>query len=220
MDLELVLEKRDRENGQKAEKKEEGKVGKVAEEKCTGGENYGLLLQTLTIWRHKQLPYISLKSLLLFISLKNIHIRTGLVLWGLLGWLNLPQILALNRLAKKGKLRIMIDYMKCQEYEKDWKECLAVKMIQGRPNLKSTGHNTVFLKTLYLSIMIFYRGRAYWDHAWNIFSLNYLLYFTMVCFIGSFLWEIAIQEKNGQKTFIVNSQKKKFKCPVNNWKGQ
>ena len=49
MDLELVLEKRDRENGQKAEKKEEGKVGKVAEEKCTGGENYGLLLQTLTI---------------------------------------------------------------------------------------------------------------------------------------------------------------------------
>lgn len=28
MDLELLLEKRDRENGQKAEKKEEGKVGK------------------------------------------------------------------------------------------------------------------------------------------------------------------------------------------------
>ena len=42
----------------------------------------------------------------------------------------------------------------------------------------------------------------------------------MVCFLGSFLWEIAIQKKNGQKTFIVNSQKKKFKCPVNNWKGQ
>ena len=59
----------------------------------------------------------------------------------------------------------MIAYMKCQEYEKDWKECLAVKMIQERPNLKSTGHNTVFLKTLYMCIMIFYRGRAYWDHA-------------------------------------------------------
>ena len=92
-------------------------------------------------------------------------------------------------------------------------------MIQERPNLKSTEHNTVFLKTLYMCIMIFYRGRAYWDHAWNIFSFNYLLYFRMVCFIGSFLWEIAIQEKNGQKTFIVNSQKKKFKSPVNNWKG-
>lgn len=49
MDSELLLEKRDRENGQKVENKEEGKVGKVVEEKCTGGKNYGLLLQTLTI---------------------------------------------------------------------------------------------------------------------------------------------------------------------------
>ena len=36
MDSELLLEKRDRENGQKVENKEEGKVGKVVEEKCTG----------------------------------------------------------------------------------------------------------------------------------------------------------------------------------------
>ena len=102
----------------------------------------------------------------------------------------------------------MIDYMKCQEYEKDWEECLAVKMIQERPNLKSTGRNTVFLKTLYISIMLFYRGRAFWDHAWNIFSFNCLLYFWMICFTGNFLWEIAIQEEYGQKTLSQFTEEK------------
>ena len=42
----------------------------------------------------------------------------------------------------------------------------------------------------------------------------------MVCFTGDFLREMAIQEKNGQKTFIVKSQKKKYKCPVSKGKEQ
>lgn len=83
-------------------------------------------------------------------------------------------------------------------------------MIQERPNLTSTGDKTVFLKTLHRHITTFYKGRVFGDHAWDIFSFKYQLYFRMVCFIGNFLWEIAIQEKNGQKTLMVNSQKKKI----------
>ena len=60
----------DRENGQRAEKKEEGKVGKVEDKmkKCIGGENYGLLVQTLTIWQWTT-PVYFLKGPYFFSSL-------------------------------------------------------------------------------------------------------------------------------------------------------
>lgn len=160
-------------NGQKRKKKDRKKTWRARRRNVLGEKimdyqcnvNYPKALTTLA--------YV-LKGPYFFSSLllkKHLH-KDRNCPPGVGGMTEPSTILTLNKSAKREKLTRMIGCITRQEYEKGWKECLAVKMIQGRPNLTSTGDKTLFLKALHIHFTTFYKGRLFGGSCLRYFQLQ------------------------------------------------